>query len=393
MPINYQQAAEQIHALGEKALSREVWLRELKAEARQLFDELAGELDYLRDLAARAERVNPRLRCAVPLDERLDAAVSVEPPAGPFVLLAADGSQINPDRHGAVEFGAVNVGAIRMRPGAAPREQVSSTLLFGDDLYVNKRPLSDADLAIWRDLEERKMLFAMARQESESGLRVVTLTDGPLELYSMEQDTEFFKQKLEEYLSILRELAGLRAAAAGYVDKPRSDTLVALLELAALERNGELSQAGRDRPLWPVRDRDLLLERMQPGRRSAVLELRSPSGQRFTGPLGLHFFYLNVGRSGHAQMARVEIPRWVALDRELLDLLHGALLTQSAQMGARPYPYILHRAHEVAVVHLDERDQLEGMIQAELRRRGLDVGEKSSKQNAKDLDGRTRLSP
>lgn len=391
MPINYQQAAEQIHALGEKALSREVWLQDLRAEAHRLFEELAGELEYLRDLAARAERLNPRLRCAVPLDERLDAALGVETPAGPFVLLAADGSQINPDRHGAVEFGAVNVGAIRMRSGAAPREQVASTLLFGEDLYVNKRPLSDADLAIWRDLEERKMLFAMARQESESGLRVATLTDGPLELYSMEQDTEFFKQKLEEYLSILRELSKLRAAAAGYVDKPRSDTLVALLELAVLDRNGELSQAGRDRPLWPVRDRDLLLDRLQPGQRSAVLELHSPAGQRFTGQLGLHFFYLNVGRPGRAQLARVEIPRWVALDRELLDLLHGALLTQASQMGARPYPYILHRAHEVAVVHLDERDQLEAMIQAELRRRGLEIGEKSNKQTAKDLDGRTRL--
>ena len=391
MPINYQQAAEQIHALGEKARSREVWLQELRAEARRLFEELAGELDYLRDLAVRAERLNPRLRCAVPLEERLDAALGVATPDGPFVLLAADGSQINPDRHGAVEFGAINVGAIRMRPGVAPRELVVSKLFFGEELYDNKRPLTEADLAIWRDLEERKMLFAMAREESESGLRVATLTDGPLELYSMEQDTEFFKQKLEEYLSILRELSGLRAAAAGYVDKPRSDTLVALLELAVLERNGELSQAGRDRPLWPVRDRDLLLERLQPGQRSAVLELRSPAGQRFTGQLGLHFFYLNVGRIGRAQLARVEIPRWVALDRELLDLLHAALLVQAAQMGARPYPYILHRAHEVAVVHLDERDQLESMIQAELRRRGLDVGEKSNKQTAKDLEGRTRI--
>jgi len=391
MPINYQQAAEQIHELGEKARSREIWLQELRDEARRLFEELAGELVYLRDLAARAERLNPRLRCAVPLEERLDAALGVEPPDGPFVLLAADGSQINPDRHGAVEFGAINVGAIRMRPGAAPRELVISKLFFGEELYDNKRPLTEADLAIWRDLEERKMLFAMAREESESGLRVATLTDGPLELYSMEQDTEFFKQKLEEYLSILRELSGLRAAAAGYVDKPRSDTLVALLELAVLERNGELSQAGRDRPLWPVRDRDLLLERLQPGQRSAVLALHSPAGQRFTGQLGLHFFYLNVGRIGRAQLARVEIPRWVALDRELLDLLHAALLAQSAQMGARPYPYILHRAHEVAVVHLDERDQLETMIQAELRRRGLEVGEKSNKQTAKDLEGRTRI--
>ncbi len=391
MPINYQQAAEQIHAMGAQARAREARLQTLRESARELLAEMAGELDFLRDLAARAERFNPRLRCAVPLTERLDARAAVPARPAASVLLAADGSQINPDRHSAVEFGVVNVGAICMRPGLAPGEKVESTLLFGDDLYANQRPLSEGELAIWRDLAERKKLFELALKESAAGLAVVTLTDGPLELYGQEQESDFFKHKLDEYLSILRDLAGLRAAAAGYVDKPRSDTLVSLLELVLLDREGRLSQAGKERPLWPVRDADLVRGILRGGERSAVLELKSPAGVRFSGELGLHFFYLNVGRPGHPQLARVEIPRWVAADAELLDLLHAALVAQSAQMGARPYPYILHRAHEVAVVHLDERDQIEAMIQAELRRQGLNAGEPSNKQSAKDLPGRTRL--
>jgi hypothetical protein len=60
-------------------------------------------------------------------------------------------------------------------------------------------------------------------------------------------------------------------------------------------------------------------------------------------------------------------------------------------MGNRHYPYLLHRAHEVAVVSLDERDQVTQMISLELLRRGLTPDEQSQKQAAKNLAGRTRL--
>jgi hypothetical protein len=60
------------------------------------------------------------------------------------------------------------------------------------------------------------------------------------------------------------------------------------------------------------------------------------------------------------------------------------LLAQAAQMGASPYPYILHRAHEIAVVSFQEKEQVESMIIGELRRQGVAVGDRSPKQTAKD---------
>jgi hypothetical protein len=59
-------------------------------------------------------------------------------------------------------------------------------------------------------------------------------------------------------------------------------------------------------------------------------------------------------------------------------------------MGLRPYPYLLHRAHETAVVKLAEKEQVTAMIMQELRKRGVAVGEISSKQSAKQLAGRGR---
>jgi hypothetical protein len=104
----------------------------------------------------------------------------------------------------------------------------------------------------------------------------------------------------------------------------------------------------------------------------------------------LHFFYLNVGRDEHPYLVRVEIPIWVARDRQMLDNLHAVLVQQCRILGSRPYPYLLHRAHEAAVVTLEEKDQVTQMIALELRRRGVEVGEISHKQSAKIAGGKTR---
>ena len=89
-------------------------------------------------------------------------------------------------------------------------------------------------------------------------------------------------------------------------------------------------------------------------------------------------------------MVRVEIPKWVAGDREKLDLLHTALLEQCKIMGVKPYPYILHHAHEVAVVKFEEKQQVEQMLEFELRQAGGEMDTESNKQSAKNLKGRSR---
>lgn len=397
MPVNYQQALQQIRDMGKQAPKEHERLQQLIKEAQTLFGEYACELDTLEQLVERAAAENKSLRCAAPFSECLNQTFPTPQAGGPYALLAADGSQINPDRHAAVEFGAINVGAIRMKPGQgaaglAPEELVQSQMMFLNDLFTaNGNPLTDDIVALKRDLAERRLLFKLAQPEREGGAAVVTLTDGPLELYGTDQNSALYKQSLEEYLGVMRQLARTGAAAAGYVDKPRSSYVVNMLEWVLLERQGELSKAGQSHPLFPVHDDDLFAGLIGRGQRSAVFGLRSSASARFSGELGLHFFYINVGRETKPHLARVEIPLWVAEDRDLLALLHAVLLEQSRQMGARPYPYILHRAHEVAVVSFDERDQIETMIQAELRRQGVETGEKSNKQSSKDLEGRTRL--
>ncbi|HMD80494.1 MAG TPA: DNA double-strand break repair nuclease NurA, partial [Anaerolineales bacterium] len=126
-----------------------------------------------------------------------------------------------------------------------------------------------------------------------------------------------------------------------------------------------------------------------PYHRSAVFVLQSGSEKKYKGALSLHFFYLNVGTEGHPWPVRVEIPKWVADDSKKLDILHCVLIEQCKMMGSRPYPYLLHRAHETALVRYEEKGQVEQLLALELRRIRSEVGDGSNKSSAKGLKRRT----
>lgn len=383
MPVNFQQAQIQIRQMGEQAVQQQEELNNLIWQAKEILNLYACDLDSLQSLVEQGAAANPNLRCAVPFRECLNYALAEPTVEAGYTILAADGSQINPDRHAQVEFGAINVGTIRMRPGSgqSPKEMVQSHMMFHNELFSASGDLLADDLvALKRDLAERQVLVELAKQEAPP---VIALTDGPLELFREPRGNAEFDQDIQRYLDVLGELASLGAATAGYVDRPRGDLLVRLLELVVLQKQGQIQRAGQERPLLGVHD-SLLFEDLKPGHRSAVFAIHSGSASRFRGELSLHFFYLNVGREERSSLSRVEIPRWVAEDERLINLTHACLLEQASHLGASPYPYLLHRAHEIAVISFDERDQLENMIAAELRRHGIAVSNRSNKQIAKN---------
>lgn len=172
----------------------------------------------------------------------------------------------------------------------------------------------------------------------------------------------------------------------GYVDKPGSDLIGRLLELVQLSDEELEAYNQQHRRYAGVNDINLLSDLLQhPGDRSAVFAIYSQTALKFRGDLGLHFFYLNVGQSSKPHLARVEVPAWVARDRDLMGILQAVLMEQAGIMGTRPYPYILHRAHEVAIVTMPEHQHVEEMIVAEFQRRGIPLDEQSYKQYHKDL--------
>jgi hypothetical protein len=204
------------------------------------------------------------------------------------------------------------------------------------------------------------------------------------------QEIAAFQESLKEYLEALANLHDMNVITAGYVDRPSANLVVRTLEVVMTSQS-ELADIRTMRPLRGVTDIGLYRDMLPAGERSALFAVQSQSAKSYTGPLALHFFYLNVGRPGAPYLARVEVPAWVAEDQSMLDDLHATLIEQVRVTGARPYPYLLHRAHETALVSFAEKDQVTQMITQELRAQGLPVGELSAKQSTKQLEGRTRI--
>jgi hypothetical protein len=184
-------------------------------------------------------------------------------------------------------------------------------------------------------------------------------------------------------MEALSKLYSRKTVTAGYVDTPRSDLLIRLLELAP--DNKKVEDARKNRWLRPILDTEILSPVLKPGERSAVFGLISRTSHKYQNEFSLHFFYLNVSLDENKPMlARIEIPAWVARDPRMVDALHAVLIQQCQIIPTRRYPYLLMRADETAVVSQDEKQQVDNMIAQEMYKRGLEIAVKSEKQQSKE---------
>lgn len=391
MPLNIQQVFEKIRFIGLSARSRQEALEQLRQETWDTLLVWVDQASELKDKLERARQHDPALRCAIPLNEPLTITRDPQSSSANMTLIAADGSQIEPDRHASILYSLVNVGAIVMRIGSgkAPEISTDSRLLYDDEIYTETGMLTSEAIEMQRDIAERKKLLELSRLVPSP---VVALTDGPVELWGSKNSSgeDEYRKNLEIHKSILSQMESLGVTVAGYVDKPGADLVVRLLEIARFSSEEQFKGVRRQHPLRGVSDRWLFGKILGSGQRSAVFGMQSSSRAHYSGSLAIHFFYLNVGNDKHPYLVRVEIPKWVAEDDGKLNLLHASLFEQCLMMGAKPYPYILHRAHEIAVVKLEDRRQVEQMLEIELHRTGGEVEGGSNKQFAKDLPRRSK---
>lgn len=386
MAIDFQQVYEKIKEIGAGARERKKTLDERRARARDLLAHYANELDILRTKVDEAKAIDPNIRCALPLNESL--ASSFPPPDSVLdaTIIAADGSQIFPDRHNQVQYYVINVGAIAMQTGSGKAPEIfTDTRLYFLSEFDNTY-FSESQIALQRDVAERKKLLELSKKFSGS---IVALTEGQLELWGAtdNESRKDFEKSLQDYLDVLEGLKQKRVLTSGYVDKPGANWTVRLLEIASFSED-EQKNLKKHHPLLGVTDRWLFSKILPSQARSAVFALQSKSAETYIGSLALHFFYLNVGDKRKPTIVRVDIPSWVAKDNQILDTLHKVLIDQSRILGHKPFPYLLHRAHEIAVVSHQEKYQIDQMLVAEIRNSNGELDEVSGKQTAKNLSGK-----
>jgi len=379
MSLDLRQVLPQVEQLGQEAARRSAETAARLPQAIQMLSE-AAQLDP-EELRRRIEHAPPTTQPARPTDEPIDEIFPL--PAHPprLRVLAADGSQVYPDRHGAAFFYVVNVGSIALAHGSglAPQVHTRSRLHFTDDDLEDTRghPVDSHLINARRDAAELEELARLASERADGP--TLALLDNGLLLWAASQEQKAARpdvqRVLQAYLHALDQLQAAGAALAGYISRPRSAHVVALADAAGAHPG----------VLHGLTDRLLFGRRLSPLHRSArfrhpakINEVFAERGHE------VHFFYLHTGAQDG--IARVEVPAWVAEDPDRMAAVHAGLVEQCRLTGI-PYPLV--RAHELALVGQDDRRALETLVQAALIRHGI-PGLLSQKAQTKRWTGRRR---
>lgn len=373
MSLDLPQMVPQVEAMGRIAAERAASLAALVPQLLQSINDVARI--PAQELASRIARAGARWPGAKPTDEPINATYPCPAHPDRLNVLAADGSQVYPDRHGLALYYLINIGSIAMQHGTGLVPTTTSTphLVYEEsDLYGESEGLiPSAVIDGERDVAELGELARLAEIYATRDSTLALLDNGLLLWLALqigEQNRREVDRLVGKYLEHLDRLRSSGAAIAGFVDRPRTGNVLALLHLATLELTQVGEEALRQSPYRGLTDRTLFSLRLGPGERSARFVNASPVNVRFEqAGHAVQFFYLNCGTQ--ASIARVEVPEWVGDSPALLAWVHAGIIEQCRT--TQGFPYALARAHELAVVSQSDRQALDEMLSSALVRRGL----------------------
>lgn len=397
MTLDLVKVAEQLPLLVDRAQQeRELGRLRLQRAVGRLH-EAAADPDAF---AARVEGADTAWPLALPYRERPDAAFAPPDPPEAFAALAVDGSTIDVDRHLPVDCYVMNFGWMALNYGSRPAASRGSRVELqptGEALVLRdaEDPSREAAvmgtvLGVVRGVRELAQLADLAEQYAEPGEPMLALVDGNLALWNLDkpdlprtiaEELKYGERGTIQALDRLKALADAgRVVFSGFVSRSGAANLANSLRLLECPLQPAVAcracpgKGGDARPCDDAglaRDGELFERLLLPWQRSAVFRAHSVrhgrSAESWYTDAGheIVFFYLRV----EDEIARVELPIWMADDPARLALLH-ALLVQQAQEGG-DYPLALQEAHEQAVISTGDRTNFTALLQRECEQKGI----------------------
>ncbi len=364
-------------------------------------DDRELRLNTLLDAAAQVDQASAKA-ATQSARERDYLAAQVEealvsgygPPSLPadWSVVSVDGSHIDVDRHLPVSCFLINLGGCVLTYGARPEAELfSQPYLATDPLEMNlidpgnnaqEESITGNLLGLFRTVKELERLAEVA-SELPSNVPVLALVDGSLVLWGLSgQGYRSFVRDAIVRDGLLPALEKLRVLAqnqpltlAAYVSLPRSTEVVNAVKCCLCPH--EISRCrqscgNRRSALSPCDlaneflDRELFQRLLDPGWRSPIYRTNSSvPRENYGDEQQVYFYYLHGGE----EIARVEVPQWVAQDERLLALSHSLILDQCRR--GQGYPVAISEAHEQAVIRTSDRRVFKQMMSEALERQGL----------------------
>lgn len=329
----------------------------------------------------------------------------------PVTVVATDGSQIYPDRHVEPSYFLLNVGRVAFQYGTRedPILDAVPDLRFAADLDDHfdavLATMTTEVVSALRDEQELRELLSTARSARVDGRPIVALADGTLIRWMLRgmQNRTLEQDLIRRYTDMLTGFTSEDIPIGSYISMPGNTELVNLLRfyLGELEDpgeeaggpqsrraarpsgsarqdgetngNGEIGRNGeRTESLDGLLDRHVVGRLLEPGERSALFSSTSHIQREYPDDNKICYFYVHIpSTAGGGEVARVEIPEWVARRPALTDRVHAVVLRECEKGDG--YPLILSEAHERAVIRAPEREAFQHLLERTLRRAGYPV--------------------
>lgn len=353
-------------------LDRVKLLRELQNKTDGLFVDMSTCVSIARASWQRIiadDSFVHKARCAVspwsiPMWEgNLDQSYEVIPLTTGYTAISVDGSQIYPDKHQGTSCFLINVGLVELTYGVGAGGSVkflSEPYVFG--AQESDDPLQSAGAVDLVNCRRQEFEFLAAYERckefgnQEEKKKPVLLFDGSLIFWHLEaKEPEVKHQFLTSYLASLQQLYEARILLGGYISMPKSKDLVNLIRLELCNFDASRTQAYKE--IDALVDASVAYFFLEPFSRSILFQSTSPITDHYPDHLRPYFFYLHVGN----EIARIEIPAWIAQDERLVEHLSAIMLDQT--LKGRGYPVALAEAHEQAVVKGPDREFFYHLIQ------------------------------
>jgi len=385
----------QITALGAYQQSRRQDLATALDVAEKRIDIVNDNTGAFRDKLQKFDDSGASWLVAVPTSEEpFETHAPVECPKS-YTIVSTDGSQIEPDRHGPHSAFLINIGRVEIGYGDFLNYKFGSdpSLFFEEKDVVRRfggeeRAVSGAMLAALRQKMEAETLSKMI--DGCANKPAVALVDGTLILWNLEASPEHLRElgtadlKQQSFISFMQLLSTGKQEdipVAGYISSPGSNDVINALKVSMCPgepvrcKGKDCQYTGIDFNEEPpcakingVTDAELFRRLLKDGERSSLFKSRSEILKAY-GEERVFFFYLKINR----EIARIELPGWVARSKEATGLVHAVCLSQAEKgMG---YPIAIAEAHEQAVVKSADRDMFNRLVSRELIKQGTPVME------------------
>lgn len=320
---------------------------------------------------------------ATPL-EPLDTCIDLFAPPAQHTVFATDGSQIAPSHHEIAYCYLINVGRVMLHYGQSLHPLLDSlpeVFYKPEDLYVSKQwgIRTEEWMGYRRMVSEAQMLTEMAcRWVRPPGAHYDTpnlaMVDGSLIYWFLEgMPIEARDRLLPPIIAAWETLQQEGIPMMGYLSASRSGEANNFLRLQACPYDTpncgthchEVSDRLPCQIIDPLRDTTLWETLLQPGQRGPLWMSSARILELYPEALRTCFCYVHVG----TEVARVEVPLWVAENETLLNQSLSILLGQVHK--GYGYPVALAESHNQAVVRGGDRARFFSLLEQQMIRAGL----------------------